>query len=350
MHKKVSIEIFVILVTASIVTVPSSVIQVSYAQTNQDLANNILAVHNSERAAVGVPPLVWNDELAAGAQTWAEHLATTGQFNHASFPDKPNDVGENLAGFFKGVSVPGEGQSLWVDEKKDYHGQPIPFTSEEFVGPPPYPAHYTQMVWQSTTEVGCGTASGGGHPFSILVCRYSPAGNFLGQTPFGPGAAAPPANQSTEAAPPANQSTEAAPPANQSTEAAPPANQSTEAAPPANQSTEAAPPANQSTEAAPPANQSTEAAPPANQSTEAAPPEAAPEEQPQPQFAAPQQGEQQCLPGELFNPDTGLCEVPPVAAPQQAEPVEEQPSAAPIPGTEQPTENGDNDGGDGDGN
>ena len=35
-------------------------------------ANSILAVHNSERAAVRVPPLVWNNSLAAAAQTWPE--------------------------------------------------------------------------------------------------------------------------------------------------------------------------------------------------------------------------------------------------------------------------------------
>src|SRR6478609_4896636 len=40
-----------------------------------DLANSILAVHNSERGAVGVPLRVWNETLAAGAKTWAEHLA-----------------------------------------------------------------------------------------------------------------------------------------------------------------------------------------------------------------------------------------------------------------------------------
>src|SRR3954471_23211352 len=87
-----------------------------------DLANSILAIHNHERAAVGVPPLVWSDELAAGAQTWAEHLATTGEFAHD--PNRPNNVGESIVGFnpSKGVSAPGEGQSLWVNEKKDWHG------------------------------------------------------------------------------------------------------------------------------------------------------------------------------------------------------------------------------------
>ena len=42
----------------------------------ENLVNSILAVHNQERAAVGVQPLTWSDTLAAGAQTWAQHLAT----------------------------------------------------------------------------------------------------------------------------------------------------------------------------------------------------------------------------------------------------------------------------------
>ena len=39
-----------------------------------DFVNSILAVHNRERAAVGVQPLVWNNTLAAGAKAWAENL------------------------------------------------------------------------------------------------------------------------------------------------------------------------------------------------------------------------------------------------------------------------------------
>ena len=172
----VTIIMCVALVAAAILTVPSSVLQVSYAQMNQDLANEILAVHNRERTAVGVSPLTWNDNLAADAQTWAQHISTTGQFIHD--PESPG--GENIAGFnpSMGVSAPGEGQSLWVDEKQNWQGGVL--TPENW-----YPTgHYTQMVWKDTQEVGCGTASGDGHPFSILVCRYNPNGNFMGQAPY----------------------------------------------------------------------------------------------------------------------------------------------------------------------
>ncbi|MDY7012856.1 MAG: CAP domain-containing protein [Cyanobacteriota bacterium] len=39
--------------------------------------------------------------------------------------------------------------------------------------------HYTQIVWRKTTQVGCGISQAGGN--DILVCRYSPPGNFMSQ-------------------------------------------------------------------------------------------------------------------------------------------------------------------------
>jgi hypothetical protein len=39
--------------------------------------------------------------------------------------------------------------------------------------------HYTQMVWRTTTAVGGARATGGGN--DVLVCRYSPPGNVIGE-------------------------------------------------------------------------------------------------------------------------------------------------------------------------
>ena len=36
-------------------------------------------------------------------------------------------------------------------------------------------AHYTQIVWPATTQVGCALASSATTDY--LVCRYAPAGN-----------------------------------------------------------------------------------------------------------------------------------------------------------------------------
>ena len=46
------------------------------------LTRSILAIHNQERAAVGVPPLTWNDLIAADAQEYANYLLATGKFEH----------------------------------------------------------------------------------------------------------------------------------------------------------------------------------------------------------------------------------------------------------------------------
>ena len=138
-----------------------------------DWANSILAVHNSERAAVGVPPLVWSDTLAASAQAWAEHLATIKEMVHSG-------PGENIAGFdWEGPTAP-YGTSLWVAEKQYWQGGVL--TNENW-----YPAgHYTQMVWRNTQEVGCGAAppGAGGPAWSTLVCQYNPPGNYIGQAPY----------------------------------------------------------------------------------------------------------------------------------------------------------------------
>jgi hypothetical protein len=137
-----------------------------------DWANSILAVHNSERAAVGVPPLVWSDSLAASAQTWAEHLLTIHQWVHSG-------PGENIASFswFWGPTSPnGGGTPYWVAEKPNWHGGVL--TAENW-----YPTgHYTQMVWRNTQEVGCGVANNG--ESSILVCHYNPPGNEIGKAPY----------------------------------------------------------------------------------------------------------------------------------------------------------------------
>jgi uncharacterized protein YkwD len=250
MYSKISIIISVILVTAAVLTVQSSsMLQPSYAQScpdgstpdasgncpteappagdgetaeappagdgetpatapataiptpatstgnmNADWANSILAVHNSERAAVGVPPLVWSDSLAASAQTWAEYQARTGDWRHATDAEKGGSYGENLSkesGHWFGIPIPQGSfsteslQQGWVNEKTLYNGGPVDSTNYLIFG------HYTQIVWRGTTQIGCATAitQEGVPPGAVgetvyLVCRYSPPGNQFGQAPY----------------------------------------------------------------------------------------------------------------------------------------------------------------------
>ena len=143
------------------------------------LSDQVLAVHNAERAAVGVAPLAWNDNLAAGAQSWADHLASIDRLEHAGGDVNPND-GENLAAGSAGGYTDGQLAQLWADEKSYFVYGTFPDVSSD--GNWANVGHYTQMIWRNTTQVGCAHSSNGSNDF--LVCRYSPSGNYTGEKPY----------------------------------------------------------------------------------------------------------------------------------------------------------------------
>jgi Cysteine-rich secretory protein family len=178
-----------ILITAAIVTVQSSVLQVSYAQPNQDM-QAVLDIHNRERTLVGFQPLTWSDSLATDAQNWANYLATLGimcgpQGCEPKAPHGANNENIALGYVFPaefGRTSPAEYAQRWADEKVQYNaGQ----RSGLGIG------HYTAMVWKTTSEVGCGFVAGAvpdelgrGGGTDFLVCRYNPPGNIASQAPF----------------------------------------------------------------------------------------------------------------------------------------------------------------------
>ncbi len=184
MYQKVSKEITLIFVMTTLLTVLSSVVQLSYAKLDTDFENAMLNIHNDERTVVGVQPLMWSSSLAADSQSWANHLATLGLVCDPSraepVPPKPTcdatphgAKNENIASGVADLYSPEELAQLWADEKVKYNaGQ----RSGPGIG------HYTAMVWQNTQEIGCGFSSSGQMDF--LVCRYNPPGNLPGQTPY----------------------------------------------------------------------------------------------------------------------------------------------------------------------
>ena len=144
------------------------------------LRQAMLNGHNRARAAVGVAPLFWDDRLAADAAGYARTLAQTDQFRHADQPMDTSREGENLFQGTRDAYSYAEMVQLWFDEQSDFVNLATPQFSRS--GNWAGVAHYTQIVWRGTTRVGCALASS--RRSDYLVCRYSPAGNVVGQQAF----------------------------------------------------------------------------------------------------------------------------------------------------------------------
>jgi len=144
------------------------------------LRRTMLVAHATARALVGVPPLLWSEELAASARAHAEELARDGRFDHVGPTAARPGVGENLwAGSHEAYTY-SEMVAAWLSEARDYINAPTPGFSR--TGAWKDVGHYSQMVWRSTTHVGCAVAAG--RQDDVLVCRYAPAGNVMGQVAF----------------------------------------------------------------------------------------------------------------------------------------------------------------------
>jgi hypothetical protein len=158
----------------------SPLLQGSVAPTG-NLNARLLAAHNRERAAAGIPALAWDDRLATSAANWATHLARLNDLEH--YPDDPNDPdpeGENLWLGTRSYFSPEEMVGSWIEEKQNF--RPGIFPANSRTGRIDDIGHYTQLMWRSTDRVGCALARSS--DYDVLVCRYLEGGNVIGERPF----------------------------------------------------------------------------------------------------------------------------------------------------------------------
>ncbi|CAJ1930011.1 unnamed protein product [Cylindrotheca closterium] len=113
----------------------------------------------------------WNEDLAAQAQAWADHLIAKecGYIPHSS--QKCVTEGENNA----------QEQSMPDPPARDIDGVLTAWTDDEIAGDPAEAGHASQVLWKDSTAIGCGYATGtcsDGWETAVQVCRYFPAGNL----------------------------------------------------------------------------------------------------------------------------------------------------------------------------
>lgn len=148
-----------------------------------------LDLHNCARKTVDpapttpMPMLTWDSTAASTAQAWANGC-TYAHGGHAGYGQNIYaDAG--LGTHYIPATLAGASLS-WASEEPNFN-----YTSNTCVGG--QCGHYTQMVWSTTTKVGCGQkACTTGSPFvgfpspnwNFIVCDYAPPGNYTGQKPY----------------------------------------------------------------------------------------------------------------------------------------------------------------------
>jgi hypothetical protein len=144
------------------------------------IAERLLAAHNRERAAVGAPPLQWDSTLAAHAASYGPVLASLRALVHSPRDGRPGER-ENLAKAWHGAMSPEMLVDMWSRERHLMVPGSYLFPATSRTGRWEDIAHYTQMVWPTTTHVGCAIYS---TDWDYLICRYSPPGNKDGKPIF----------------------------------------------------------------------------------------------------------------------------------------------------------------------
>jgi hypothetical protein len=121
--------------------------------------------------------MTWDESAAAFAQEWAEGLCPTMNLTHSM----GSGFGENLYmswGTGSGSNLVQSASGAvtgWYEEIDDYNFANPGFASGT--------GHFTQVVWEGSTAVGCGIATCTVSQWNVVVvsCNYSPPGNYTNQ-------------------------------------------------------------------------------------------------------------------------------------------------------------------------
>ena len=130
--------------------------------------------HDLLRQKHQVAPFAKDTDIEKRAQDFAETLAKKGVFERSDGKYNGEDIGENLYLMMSSGEPTFTGDDVmdkWL-ESSNYDFNNPGFTEKD--------GHFTQIVWKSSTKVGCGAAKGpiDGWNGLFVICNYYPAGNI----------------------------------------------------------------------------------------------------------------------------------------------------------------------------
>ncbi|CAG2165172.1 unnamed protein product [Oppiella nova] len=146
-------------------------------KTDDNFQNDCLQSSNTFRAKHHSPGFKVDPAAVAYAKSRCALISQYPGLSHGHAGLK--DYGENLYWAGNSQDVMGNCQSAinsWYNEVSQYNYDTTGFSGAT--------GHFTQLVWKSTTNVGCarcyGKEPGGQWYETYVVCNYKPAGNIVG--------------------------------------------------------------------------------------------------------------------------------------------------------------------------
>ncbi|KAI6189846.1 Golgi-associated plant pathogenesis-related protein 1 [Aphelenchoides bicaudatus] len=139
------------------------------AVVDANFQRQCLEAHNVVREKYGVPALIWSQELADLAKSWATNLAERGR---VLYPELPG-IGENIHLVIEGhedhLLTGSEIVALWAAEADNF----------DFAHPRwnIRAKNFTQMIWRSSIELGVARFWNTTKNCLSIVAFYRPSGN-----------------------------------------------------------------------------------------------------------------------------------------------------------------------------
>ncbi|XP_075260064.1 uncharacterized protein LOC142351781 [Convolutriloba macropyga] len=160
------------------------------SESEKDLKDAVLHFHNEHRINAGLITLEWSSDLAKNATEYALEVSkrtNCGQVtkdvqseNLCTFRNESINATDAFIGLYcsrtfysqlNRYSFPGESRSFDACKNSGYMATATGY------------AKVTQMMWMSTTQVGCGIQRCNNFS-AVLVCYYDPPGNVKGAPLF----------------------------------------------------------------------------------------------------------------------------------------------------------------------
>ncbi len=157
-------------------TLPPQQVQQQGEMNFSPADRQMLDAHNRLRAVFGAPPLKLNQVLIEHATARAQEMARAGEVTHAPREGRGTER-ENIA------KVPANYSILqifdrWAREQTQFVPGVFPKVCKTG-GDCSEVLHVTAILWDTTTDLGCGSAQAGGYIYE--VCRLDPGGNKDGK-------------------------------------------------------------------------------------------------------------------------------------------------------------------------